>query len=79
MDSDAEDDAASRTDTPDSLQNIKYDSERHQYDPRVEIGAENYNTIRRLNGHPGAGLSISLSPGADALKTVNWIDLVIDC
>lgn len=29
---------------------------------RVEIGAENYNTIRRLNGHPGAGLSISLSP-----------------
>ena len=36
---------------------------------RVEIGAENYNTIRRLNGHPGAGLSISLSPGADALKT----------
>jgi maleamate amidohydrolase len=26
-----------RTDTPDSLQNIKYDSERHTFDPRVEI------------------------------------------
>nr|WP_295111081.1 isochorismatase family protein [uncultured Caulobacter sp.] len=26
-----------RTDTPDSLQNIKYDSERHAFDPRVEI------------------------------------------
>jgi nicotinamidase-related amidase len=26
-----------RTDTPDSLQNIKYGSERHKFDPRVEI------------------------------------------
>jgi nicotinamidase-related amidase len=26
-----------RTDTPDSLQNIKYGSERHAFDPRVEI------------------------------------------
>ena len=26
-----------RTDTPDSLQNIKVDSERHRFDPRVEI------------------------------------------
>ena len=26
-----------RTDTPDSLQNIRYDSERHQFDPRCEI------------------------------------------
>ncbi len=26
-----------RTDTPDSLQNIKYESERHQFDLRVEI------------------------------------------
>lgn len=28
-----------RTDTPDSLQNIKYGSERHQFDPRIEIDA----------------------------------------
>ena len=26
-----------RTDTPDSLQNIKYDSERHQLDPRCDV------------------------------------------
>jgi nicotinamidase-related amidase len=26
-----------RTNTPDSLQNIKYDSDRHQFDPRCEI------------------------------------------
>ncbi len=26
-----------RTDTPDSLQNIKYDSERHAFDPRCDI------------------------------------------
>ena len=36
---------------------------------RVEIGAENYSTIMRIDGHPGAGISISLSPGADALAT----------
>lgn len=29
-----------RTNTPDSLQNIKYDSDRHAFDPRVEIDAE---------------------------------------
>jgi nicotinamidase-related amidase len=28
-----------RTNTPDSLQNIRYDSDRHAYDPRVEIDA----------------------------------------
>src|SRR4051812_14652413 len=36
---------------------------------RVELGAENYNSLSRLNGHPGAGIAISLGPGADALKT----------
>ncbi len=36
---------------------------------RVEIGAEQYNVILRMNGHPGAGMQISLSPGADALRT----------
>ena len=30
-----------RTDTPDSLQNIKYDSERHKFDPRCDIDREN--------------------------------------
>lgn len=40
---------------------------------RVEIGAEDYTTVRRLNGYPGAGISISLSPGADALKTAELV------
>lgn len=37
-----------RTDTPDSLQNIKYDSERHQYDPRVEIGLDDLQYTKRM-------------------------------
>ena len=37
-----------RTDTPDSLQNIKYDSERHQYDPRVEIGPDVLQYTKRM-------------------------------
>ncbi|MFC0686102.1 multidrug efflux RND transporter permease subunit [Novosphingobium clariflavum] len=40
---------------------------------RVEIGAENYSTIMRIDGHPGAGISISLSPGADALATAERV------
>ncbi|AMG76410.1 MULTISPECIES: multidrug efflux RND transporter permease subunit [Sphingopyxis] len=40
---------------------------------RVEIGAESYTTISRINGHPGAGMSISLSPGADALETADRV------
>lgn len=37
-----------RTDTPDSLQNIKHDSERHQYDPRVEIGPDDLQYTKRM-------------------------------
>jgi len=40
---------------------------------RVEIGAEQYNVILRMNGHPGAGMQISLTPGADALKTADLV------
>lgn len=36
---------------------------------RVELGAENYTSSSKINAHPGAGMSISLSPGADALAT----------
>ena len=38
---------------------------------RVELGAENYNAIIHVNGHPGAGIAVSLAPGADALKTAD--------
>lgn len=37
-----------RTDTPDSLQNITYDSERHAYDPRCEIMGEDLQFTKRM-------------------------------
>jgi maleamate amidohydrolase len=37
-----------RTNTPDSLQNIKYDSERHAYDPRCEIDANDLQYTKRM-------------------------------
>ncbi|MDO9362261.1 MAG: efflux RND transporter permease subunit [Sphingopyxis sp.] len=40
---------------------------------RVEIGAESYAAVSRINGHPGAGMSISLSPGSDALETADRV------
>ncbi|MBW8784845.1 MAG: multidrug efflux RND transporter permease subunit [Novosphingobium sp.] len=40
---------------------------------RIELGAENYSVASRINGHPGAGISISLAPGADALRTANVV------
>ena len=40
---------------------------------RVELGAESYNVVSRLNGHPAAGIAIQLAPGADALKTAEAV------
>ncbi len=40
---------------------------------RIELGSENYNTVSRVNGHPGAGIAISLAPGADALGTAELV------
>jgi multidrug efflux pump len=40
---------------------------------RVEIGSENYSATARFTGHPGAGVSVSLAPGADALKTAELL------
>src|SRR5690606_1079948 len=45
---------------------------------RVELGAENYSVITRVNGHPGAGMAISLSPGSDALKTADLVKARMD-
>src|SRR6476646_6924572 len=36
---------------------------------RVELGAENYSTTIRINGHPGAGIGVYLEPGSNALTT----------
>ena len=45
---------------------------------RVELGAENYGVTSRLNRHPGAGLAVSLSPGADALSTAERVKAEIE-
>ncbi|RSV42309.1 hydrophobe/amphiphile efflux-1 family RND transporter [Sphingomonas sp. ABOLE] len=45
---------------------------------RVELGSDNYNSSSRINGHPGAGLAISLSPGADALKTADLVKAQVE-
>jgi nicotinamidase-related amidase len=37
-----------RTDTQDSLQNIKYDSERHAYDPRCEVHEDDLQYTKRM-------------------------------
>jgi maleamate amidohydrolase len=37
-----------RTDTPDSLQNIKYDSDRHAFDERCEIDAKDIVYTKRM-------------------------------
>ena len=40
---------------------------------RVELGAENYGVVSRVNGHPGAAIAVSLAPGADALGTAELV------
>ncbi len=36
---------------------------------RVEMGAQVYGFVSRVNGHPASGIGISLTPGANALVT----------
>ena len=40
---------------------------------RIELGAENYSSVSRINQHPGAGIAILSAPGADALKTAELV------
>jgi multidrug efflux pump len=44
---------------------------------RVELGSESYNSVTRLNGHPGAGIAVMLAPGADALRTSELVKAAI--
>lgn len=41
---------------------------------RVELGAADYGVRSKLNGQPVAGISISLTPGANALQTADLIE-----
>ena len=71
--------AQSRLQTPEQFANIILKTQangatvRLSDVARVELGAENYNAISRVNGHPGAGIAISLAPGADALTTAELV------
>ncbi|XUV09689.1 efflux RND transporter permease subunit [Salmonella enterica subsp. enterica serovar Infantis] len=40
---------------------------------RIELGAENYNVVARINGKPASGLGIKLATGANALDTATAI------
>jgi multidrug efflux pump len=76
--------AQSRMQTPDQfkaivLKNLPDGSAvRLQDVARVEVGSENYSAISRFNGHPGAGMSVSLAPGADALKTAELVKAKVE-
>jgi multidrug efflux pump len=71
--------ARSRLTTPDQFRKIIVKTQTDgskvllQDVARVELGSENYSTISRLNGHPGAGIAVQLAPGADALKTAQLV------
>ncbi|WP_272625573.1 efflux RND transporter permease subunit [Sphingomonas sp. QA11] len=76
--------AQSRLSTPAQFANIVVKTQRdgstvHLSDvARVELGAENYGVVSRVNGHPGAGIAISLAPNADALKTAELVKAEIE-
>jgi multidrug efflux pump len=40
---------------------------------RIELGAESYASVSRINRHPGAGIAVLLAPGADALETAELV------
>src|SRR3546814_12310919 len=67
--------AQSRMQTPEQFENIVLKTlpdgatVRIKDVARVEIGAESYSAIVRVNGHPGSGMSMTQSPGSDALAT----------
>ncbi|MFD1034255.1 efflux RND transporter permease subunit [Sphingomonas hankookensis] len=45
---------------------------------RIELGLESYAALSRVNAHPGAGLAISLAPGADALETAELVKAEVE-
>lgn len=59
-----------RTDTADSVQNIRYGSERHQFDPRCEIGEHDLIYTKRM---PSAFFETSLA----SYLTFHRVDTVV--
>ena len=71
--------AQSRLQTPEQFRNIVLKSDQSGARvlisdvARVELGADSYSATIRANGHPGAGIGISLEPGANALRTATLV------
>ncbi|HEY2070662.1 MAG TPA: efflux RND transporter permease subunit [Rhizomicrobium sp.] len=40
---------------------------------RIELGAQSYAVVSRMNGKPAAGIAIQLAPGANALTTADAV------
>jgi len=76
--------AQSRLSTPEQFRNIVVKTQpdgsvvRLGDVARIELGAESYGIYSRVNGHPGAGLAVSLAPGADALSTAELVKAEIE-
>lgn len=76
--------AQSRLQTPEQFRNIILKTQQNgstvriQDVARVELGSENYSASSRINGHPGAGMAISLAPGADALRTADLVKAEVE-
>jgi multidrug efflux pump len=74
----------SRLSTPEQFRNIVLKTQtdgstvRLSDVGRIELGAESYAVTSRVNGHPGAGIAVSLAPGADALGTAELVKAEIE-
>ncbi|MEP2828078.1 efflux RND transporter permease subunit [Parvibaculum sp.] len=71
--------AQTRLETPEQFENILIrvsedgSQVRLKDVARVELGAENYQTIGRYNGSPSSGIAIRLAAGANALDTADAV------
>jgi len=71
--------AQSRLETPEEFKNIILKTStagaavRLKDVARVELGAQSYAVVSRMNGKPAAGIAIQLAPGANALKTADAV------
>jgi multidrug efflux pump len=71
--------AQSRLQTPEQFRNIVLKSStggatvRLRDVARIELGAQSYAVVSRMNGKPAAGIAIQLAPGANALTTADAV------
>ena len=71
--------AQSQLQTPEQFANIVLKSSqggaivRLRDVARVELGAQSYANVSRMNGYPASGIAIQLAPGANALSTADAV------